>query len=79
MSLFELLMLLVAVAGALRILSQKWGVAHPSLLVLGGLAVALRDLLLVYDEEAGSDSHEHLASGDDFTAAREEEASESPG
>jgi Na+/H+ antiporter len=40
-SLFELLMLLVAVAGALRILSQKWGVPHPSLLVLGGLAVAL--------------------------------------
>lgn len=39
----------------------------------------LRDLLLVYDEEAGSDSHEHLASGDDFTAAREEEANESPG
>ncbi len=41
MSLFELLMLLVAVAGALRILSQKWGVPHPSLLVLGGLLVAL--------------------------------------
>ena len=41
MSLFELLMLLIAVAGALRILSQKWGVPHPSLLVLGGLAVAL--------------------------------------
>ncbi|HEY2896569.1 MAG TPA: Na+/H+ antiporter [Gemmatimonadaceae bacterium] len=41
MSLFELLMLLVAVAGVLRILSQKWGVPHPSLLVLGGLAVAL--------------------------------------
>ena len=41
MRLFELLMLLVAVAGALRILSQKWGVPHPSLLVLGGLAVAL--------------------------------------
>jgi monovalent cation/hydrogen antiporter len=40
-SLFELLMLLVAVAGALRILSQKWGVPHPSLLVLGGLVVAL--------------------------------------
>jgi monovalent cation/hydrogen antiporter len=40
-SLFELLMLLIAVAGALRILSQKWGVPHPSLLVLGGLAVAL--------------------------------------
>jgi monovalent cation/hydrogen antiporter len=36
----------------------------------------LRDLLLVYDEEAGGDSHEHLASGDDFTAAREEEESE---
>jgi Na+/H+ antiporter len=41
MSLFELLMLLIAVAGALRILAQKWGVPHPSLLVLGGLAVAL--------------------------------------
>lgn len=41
MSLFELLILLVAVAGALRILSQKWGVPHPTLLVLGGLAVAL--------------------------------------
>jgi len=40
-SLFELLMLLVAVAGALRILSQKWGVPHPTLLVLGGLGVAL--------------------------------------
>jgi len=40
-SLFELLILLVAVAGALRILSQKWGVPHPTLLVLGGLAVAL--------------------------------------
>jgi monovalent cation/hydrogen antiporter len=39
----------------------------------------LRDLLLTYDEEAGSDSHEHLASGDDFTAGREDEASESPG
>jgi Na+/H+ antiporter len=39
--LFELLMLLIALAGALRILSQKWGVPHPSLLVLGGLAVAL--------------------------------------
>ena len=40
-TLFELLMLLVAVAGALRILAQKWGVPHPALLVLGGLAVAL--------------------------------------
>lgn len=39
----------------------------------------LRDLLLTYDEEAGSDSHEHLASGDDSTAEREEDASESPG
>ena len=38
----------------------------------------LRDLLLTYDEEAGSDSHEHLEPGDDFTAEREEEASESP-
>jgi CPA1 family monovalent cation:H+ antiporter len=39
----------------------------------------LRDLLLTYDEEAGSDSHEHLAPGDDFTAEREEDASKSPG
>jgi len=39
----------------------------------------LRDLLLTYDEEAGGDSHEHLEPGDDFTAEREEEASESPG
>jgi monovalent cation/hydrogen antiporter len=39
----------------------------------------LRDQLLTYDEEAGSDSHEHIAPGDDFTAEREEEASESPG
>ncbi|MDB4910514.1 MAG: Na+/H+ antiporter, partial [Gemmatimonadetes bacterium] len=39
----------------------------------------LRDMLLTYDEEAGSDSHEHLAPGDDFTAAREEEESDSPG
>ena len=39
----------------------------------------LRDMLLVYDEEAGSESHEHLAPGDDFTAEREEEESESPG
>jgi hypothetical protein len=39
----------------------------------------LRDLLLTYDEEAGSDAHEHLAPGDDFTAEREEDASESPG
>ena len=36
----------------------------------------LRDLLLAYDEEAGSDSHEHLSPGDDFTAEREEEESE---
>jgi len=36
----------------------------------------LRDLLLAYDEEAGSDSHEHLAPGDDFTSEREEEESE---
>ena len=39
----------------------------------------LRDLLLTYDEEAGGGSHEHLEPGDDFTSAREEEASESPG
>jgi CPA1 family monovalent cation:H+ antiporter len=39
----------------------------------------LRDMLLTYDEEAGSDSHEHLAPGDDFTAEREEEESDSPG
>ncbi|MDQ2768782.1 MAG: Na+/H+ antiporter [Gemmatimonadota bacterium] len=40
----------------------------------------LRDLLLAYDEEAGSDSHEHLAAGDDFTAEREEEdETERPG
>lgn len=39
----------------------------------------LRDMLLIYDEEAGSDSHEHLAPGDDFTAEREEESSERPG
>ncbi len=39
----------------------------------------LRDLLLTYDEEAGSDSHEHLAPGADFRAERAEEASESPG
>jgi monovalent cation/hydrogen antiporter len=39
--LFELSMLLIAVAGALRILAQKWGIPHPSLLVLGGLVVAL--------------------------------------
>jgi Na+/H+ antiporter len=39
----------------------------------------LRDLLLTYDEEAGSDSHEHLAPGDDLSAKREEEESESPG
>jgi CPA1 family monovalent cation:H+ antiporter len=37
----ELLIFLIAVAGALRILAQKWGIPHPSLLVLGGLAVAL--------------------------------------
>jgi hypothetical protein len=36
----------------------------------------LRDLLLAYDEEAGGDSHEHLAPGDDFTTEREEEESE---
>ena len=36
----------------------------------------LRDLLLTYDEEAGNDSHEHLAPGDDYTAGREEEESE---
>jgi len=39
----------------------------------------LRDLLLTYDEEAGGGSHEHLEPGDDFTAEREEDASESPG
>jgi Na+/H+ antiporter len=39
----------------------------------------LRDVLLAYDEEAGSDSHEHLAPGDDFTAEREEEESDSRG
>ena len=39
----------------------------------------LRDLLLTFDEEAGSDTHEHLAPGDDFTAEREEDESESPG
>jgi len=38
----------------------------------------LRDLLLTYDEEAGNDSHEHLAPGDDYTAEREEEESEAP-
>lgn len=38
----------------------------------------LRDLLLTYDEEAGSDSHEHLEPGDDFTAEREEAESEAP-
>jgi Na+/H+ antiporter len=38
----------------------------------------LRDLLLTYDEEAGADTHEHLAPGDDFTAEREEEGSERP-
>jgi Na+/H+ antiporter len=38
----------------------------------------LRDMLLVYDEEAGNDSHEHLAPGDDFTAEREEEESQAP-
>jgi Na+/H+ antiporter len=38
----------------------------------------LRDLLLTYDEEAGSDSHEHLSPGDDYTAEREEEESEAP-
>ena len=39
----------------------------------------LRDLLLTFDEEAGSDTHEHLAPGDDFTAEREEDESERPG
>ena len=39
----------------------------------------LRDLLLTYDEEAGADTHEHLASGDDLTAERDEDASERPG
>jgi hypothetical protein len=39
----------------------------------------LRDLLLTYDEEAGGGSHEHLEPGEDFTAEREEDASESPG
>jgi len=39
----------------------------------------LRDLLLTYDEEAGSDSHELLASGDDSTSEREEESRELPG
>ena len=41
MTLFELLMLLIAVAAALRILSQHIGVPHPALLVLGGVLVAL--------------------------------------
>ena len=41
MILIELLVLLIAVAGALRILAQKWGVPHPVLLVLGGLVVAM--------------------------------------
>ncbi|HEV7703992.1 MAG TPA: Na+/H+ antiporter [Gemmatimonadaceae bacterium] len=39
----------------------------------------LRDLLLTYDEEAGADTHEHLAAGDDFTAESEEDESERPG
>ena len=39
----------------------------------------LRDLLLTYDEEAGADTHEHLAPGDDFVAEREEDESEQPG
>ncbi len=39
----------------------------------------LRDLLLTYDEEAGSDSHEHLEPGDDYSVERDQEASESPG
>jgi Na+/H+ antiporter len=39
----------------------------------------LRDLLLTYDEEAGSDSHEHLAAGDDFREERDADESESPG
>lgn len=41
MKLLELLFLLIAVAGGLRILAQKWGIPHPVLLVLGGLGVAL--------------------------------------
>ena len=39
----------------------------------------LRDLLLSYDEEAGSDSHANLSPGDDFTARQEELESEQPG
>jgi len=42
MSLLELLLVLIAVAGALRILAQKWGVPHPVLLVLGGVVLAVR-------------------------------------
>ena len=41
MTVLELLILLIAVAGALRILAQKWGVPPPVLLVLGGLLLAL--------------------------------------
>ena len=41
MSVLELLILLIAVAGGLRILAQRWGIPHPVLLVLGGLVVAL--------------------------------------
>ena len=35
-------------------------------------------MLLTYDEEAGSVSHEHLEPGDDYVAEREEDASELP-
>jgi len=38
----------------------------------------LRDLLLTYDEEAGSVAHEHLEPGDDYVAEPEEDASELP-
>ena len=41
MSVLELLFLLIAVAGGLRILAKRWGIPHPVLLVLGGLVVAL--------------------------------------
>jgi CPA1 family monovalent cation:H+ antiporter len=41
MTLLELLIFLIAVAGALRIVAEKWGVPHPSLLVIGGLALSL--------------------------------------
>jgi CPA1 family monovalent cation:H+ antiporter len=39
----------------------------------------LRDMLLSYDEEASGDSHEHLASGDDFSEDPDEERGEEPG